>query len=132
MRIVKDYPPNYNEIQSALNPDNTMIFCFGDTVYNPTGKEIPEDILFHESIHVRQQSQFAYPELWWNKYLHSKSFRISQEVEAYYEQWQWVRKHYPLKASEECLTELASNLAKLYNVGISPSQAQTIIRKFRK
>ena len=56
MKIVKSNPPNIDLILvSDLKPPKDAFFCYGDTVYNPSGREILPDIEFHESIHTKQQ-----------------------------------------------------------------------------
>lgn len=50
------------------------------------------DLLEHEKTHVRQQLSFeGGPEAWWAKYLEDEKFRLSQEVEAYRVQYQYLR-----------------------------------------
>lgn len=130
MKQVVGYPPNYQEIRrNFIAPPNTY-YAFGDTIYNPDGNEIPEDVLFHEAIHSKQQKAFGVPELWWAKYIFDSSFRLSQEVEAYAGQLKFIRKHFSARATKEALEEMARNLSSpLYKLNISYPQAYTMIRK---
>ena len=133
MKIVQEYPPNFSEIKSVLNPDKSMIYCLGDTIYNPSGGEVFEDILVHEKYHEKQQKEWTSPEIWWTKYLLDKVFREEQEIEAFAAQYAYVRNHSP-KASVlyECLQELAGNLSTLYRVNLSFGEASSKIRNKAK
>ena len=131
MKQIKGYPPNIDQIrQSGLSTDQDTLWMYGDTLYNPSGKEIPADILYHESIHMQQQATYTNPEMWWIQYLGDKDFRQAQELEAYIFQYKFVRSLFPAKASAECLDELAENMSSsLYNLGLTVHQAATLIRK---
>jgi hypothetical protein len=92
MRIVIDWPPNFDLIASALpNAAKEFTYCYGDTIYNPSGKHIPIDQQFHEWVHMNQQEREGDPDLWWNKYLIDADFRLAQEMEAYCEQYQYAK-----------------------------------------
>jgi len=119
-------PPNYELIKLALPITPDTIFCHGDTIYNPSGKPIPEDILFHESVHKEQQGEQV--DLWWNRYLMDKDFRYQEELEAYAKQYNFIRQHFSAKASKEALYELAKNLSSLYNINITLQEAESAIR----
>jgi hypothetical protein len=92
LKIKKELPPNYLDIAKVftdLDLDNTL-FCYGDTIYNPGGKDITPDLEIHEDTHRVQQG--TAPDLWWDKYLTDPLFRLDQEVEAYSAQYQFARK----------------------------------------
>lgn len=86
MKIVEDYPPNFELIQAAL-PDagEEQTYCWGETIYAPDGHEVPPDIIFHESVHARQQG--SDPGAWWMRYLSDSQFRLEQELDAYSQQY---------------------------------------------
>ena len=132
MKILKTYPPNYQEIKRIINSPLNAIFSYGEIIYNPEGKEIPEDILYHEKVHLEQQKKFPGPDIWWTKWIWDKQFRQNQEVEAFALQVQWIKKHINDKAYKECLNECVENLSKNYKLDLSLSQAETMIRKFKK
>lgn len=70
------------------------------------------------------------PELWWTKYLHDGSFRISEELKAYAKQYAFVRKNTNARIAKECLDDLSYNLASpMYKLGITKPQAETMIRE---
>lgn len=126
MNIVKSYPPNYELVKLALPVTESNIYCYGDTIYNPSGGYIPDDILYHENVHKEQQGDEV--ELWWNRYLRDKDFRYEQELEAYAKQYNLIKQHFSAQISKEALYELAKNLSTLYNIDISLHQAETSIR----
>lgn len=134
MKILKQKPPNYNELQRFFPldlPDYVPLFPYGDIIYNPSGKEIPEDVIFHEEIHQKQQGDN--PEKWWQRYMIDKDFRLAQELEAYAGQYNFIKKCYNNKAVKEALDELADNLSSpLYQLDISFEKAKTLIRKYAK
>jgi hypothetical protein len=129
VKIVDKFPPNYSEIKAGGLSDENSIFCYGDIIYNPKGKEIPIDIHFHEEIHSGQQKLYASPQFWWFKYIHDKEFRKSQEEEAFSKQYNFVKKLYKNKEQKQALDEFATILSsKMYKLDITKSQAETIIR----
>lgn len=132
MRVIQQNPPNYQELKRSFPIDDTRfnpLFPFGEVLYNPRGVEIPEDVLFHEEIHSRQQKHFTSPEVWWSKYILDKTFRLNQEVEAYSAQLKFIKKHVSNKIAKEVLFELASNLSSdLYRLNLSYQQAESMIR----
>lgn len=90
MNIVKHNPPNILEIKAVFPIDEHTVFTYGDTLYNPGGWDISENLLVHEKVHQRQQGKD--PEGWWEKYMVDEHFRLSQEIEAYRKQYQAFRK----------------------------------------
>ena len=125
MEIKKEYPPNFNLIKTVFPYENGRIYCYGETIYNPSGKTIPEDIIFHESIHAKRQEN---PEEWWNRYLTDKQFREEEELIAYANQYLFIKSVYPAKLQKQALDELATNLSLLYNLSITRPQAESKIR----
>jgi hypothetical protein len=98
MKIIKGYPPNYSAIIDALHPAGNFIFTYGDTIYSPTTEILDEEIIEHERVHERQQTendkQFG-PRKWWERYLIDGSFRWRQELEAYRAQWEYLERYEP-------------------------------------
>lgn len=90
MNIIKDYPPNYEKVKAVLGEaQHGTFYCYGDTIYNPSGIDISEDLLFHESVHADQQKAIGV-EAWWEKYLQDPKFRLDQEIKAYAAQYRHV------------------------------------------
>ncbi len=127
MRIVKENSPNIEELKLFFPIDGNQYFPFGDKLYNPSGEEIPPDILHHEGIHSKQQGDNSM--WWWHEYIINRDFRLKQEVEAYAKQYLFVKKLYKNKGVKEALEEFAENLSSpLYRLGITRSHAETLIR----
>lgn len=77
---------------AGMRPDmDRVVFTYGDTVYVPSGRELPDYLLVHESAHSRQQG--ADPGAWWMRYTTDRYFRLSQEVEAYAAQYDFMCGH---------------------------------------
>lgn len=90
MKILNERPPVYDEICSVIGtPPETAIYAYGDTIYNPSGATIPEDVIAHEEIHELQQG--GDPVDWWKKYLADPEFRLDQELEAYRHQYKFIK-----------------------------------------
>ena len=129
MKIVKGSPPNIHAIRLAgMVVDDNSVFCYNDTIFVPSGKELSPDIEYHERIHSQQQDGNA--EQWWNRYLSDKEFRKSQELEAFIGQYLFIKKHVPTKIAEEWLEEMAHILSSpQYALTLTFYQAKTLIRK---
>lgn len=87
MNILYEYPPNFDKIKEVFPIKEDTVFTYGDTIYSPKRQKITPDLIIHEDVHVKQQVD---PELWWNKYLKDKEFRLSQELEAYRAQYKFL------------------------------------------
>ena len=129
MKILNDFPPNFAQIEKAFDLEGfSPIFAYGDTLYNPGGYDIPEDLMVHEQTHERQQLSLG-PELWWSKYIGDRMFRLSQEVEAYGVQYQFVKQKYSRPVRRALLQQMAKTLSsKLYGSLISKQEAETLIQ----
>lgn len=87
MIIVKDKPPNYEAIAAVFPLDKYpgAIFCFGDKVYNPSGRELTRALIAHEDVHRLQQGTNI--NMWWHAYLVDPAFRLAQEIPAHQEEY---------------------------------------------
>ena len=136
MKILNQKPQNYSQIVEALGDVSKYnpVFCYGDTIYNPFGREITPDVEHHESIHSRQQAQFTSPDDWYSRYLTDKKFRYEMELEAYSEQYSFgkeiVKKN---KLTDAFLDSLASELCgEAYGLGLTFGEARSKIRNFAR
>lgn len=94
MKIVHDWPPHIAEIEKQV-PDfrknKNILTSYGDTIYNPSGKPIPEDVMKHEEVHGRQHA--AYPggaAAFSARCLLDKDFYLKSELEAYQAQYLYL------------------------------------------
>lgn len=93
MQIVHDYPPNIDAIVKVFPAARTpgVIFTYGQTIHNPSGRPLSNALLRHEEVHARQQLLIpGGAEEWWESYLSNTMFRYSQEREAHIAEWQAV------------------------------------------
>lgn len=83
------HPPMFRQINAAFRVrGKPVLFCWGDTIYNPAGITIHPSIRAHEAVHVQQQAGID-PELWWKRYIDDKGFRLDQEIPAHRAEYQW-------------------------------------------
>lgn len=131
MKVIKDFPPNYNAIIGVFPVADRkgVVFTYGDVIYAPYLKrKLPKHLLVHEGTHKRQQN--GNPEAWWDKYLSDVDFRLSQEIEAYRNQWTYVVKNsHNLKEKLELLDKLSTDLSDaMYGNIINKQQAKELIQ----
>lgn len=134
MDIKIEFPPNWNQILMTF-PDVAQykpVFAYGDTIYNPFDKKIPSDIIFHESIHSKQQGE--YPDIWWQQYLENVEFRLNAELEAYGKQYVFVKEHiHSNKLNKMALASMAQALSSdAYGSMLSFSEAEAAIKRYNK
>lgn len=132
MKVSKELPPNYADIVKAIPEiaEHKPIFCFGDTVYNVEG-ELRKDLEVHEEVHSKQQGKN--PAAWWEKYLESVEFRLSQEIEAYSAQYIFISKFLKGKLLRNALGSMGRDLSSaLYGNILTHGEAVSKIRNYAK
>lgn len=127
-KIVLKFPPNYTEIKDYLNPPVESIYAYDNVIYNPSERQIFEDEEIHEQVHFKQQGK--QPKIWWNKYIRDKDFRLSQELEAYATQYQFLKNITLAKDLKEALREMAHALSNDYGLYITYQEAESRIKKY--
>lgn len=134
MKILDQFPPNIREIRKKFPvvDVNKPIFAWGDSIFNPYGREITPDLEHHESIHMRQQGNM--PEIWWYDYLRDEAFRFSQELEAYGEQYAYVKRAgIKGKLLEWGLEKMAEALSSdMYGTMCTSNEAKCKIKNFAR
>ena len=104
-RILKVFFPEYD-------PDGTIAVAFGRRIY--TNNVIDQSFTVHEETHlIQQRYSYIVAVIWWIRYIASKEFRFSQELEAFRRQYKFIKtsKHYNHKLALENLGQaLASPL----------------------
>lgn len=128
MKVARGYPPNYEQIRRKFKlRGRNVVFTYGDTVYNPNGDSIPDHLEAHEATHVEQQA-ISGPESWWKLYLNSPRFRLEQELEAYINQYRYIKEHYGRQDRIGLLKKIAGDLAsELYVVRLKRRDAERLI-----
>ncbi len=132
--IKKEYPPNYREIVFSLGDVSKFrpVFVYGRCIYNPFERDLTPDVIFHESIHAKQQEVFPTVDMWYLKYLNEPAFRLECEKEAYGEQYAFARRH---GVKGKLLTWIREQLAielssAAYGRLMTISQADTFLRRY--
>lgn len=111
MQIKNEFPPNYERIKEAFDVEGKgVLFAYGDVIYDPDNIGVVDHLEVHEGVHQRQQKAIGGPEIWWDKYIQDKAFRLSQEIEAYGEQYKFIKQHITDRNS---LTKYLFNLASV-------------------
>ena len=133
MKIINSNPPNIDLIlASDLKPNEDTVFCYGKTIYNPSGNKILPDIEHHEEVHSKQQKGNI--DGWYYKYITDKEFRLKQELEAYGSQYKFLKGLVPdkklLKWRLEKMAEALSS--ESYGNLLSYGEAESKIRNYAK
>lgn len=85
--IVQDWPPNIDQIRKVLPVTKRNIFAFGNRIYSPSSKTLPEWLIEHEKVHFAQQEDYGVRK-WWTRFLKDPEFRLSQELPAHRREYQ--------------------------------------------
>jgi hypothetical protein len=129
--IVIDRPPIYDKI-AALFPieGKSVLFAWGEQIYNPEGIVIPKELIAHELIHgERQGSDEANIMAWWEKYLVDPQFRFNEELPAHRAEYLALVKRHSNKR-HMYLQYVAEKLAApLYGNLVSIVQAKEAIER---
>jgi len=127
MKIVTDYPPNVDEIRLVFPISDSVIFAWGDTIFNPGGGEIPPELIEHEEVHGTRQGND--PKGWWDRYLIDPAFRLAEEVPAHKEEFRWIVQNANRAERRRALLLISERLASpLYGKMIRPQEAKKIIK----
>lgn len=134
MKVSNQKPPIWAEANELFKLDELKlgtIFAFGDILYNPFNVILTQDLIIHESRHMDQHRHDEnVANLWWKRYLAEPEFRISQEVEAYGDQYAYLcktTKDRNVKA--RYLYKFGDMLAgPMYGSIITPAEAREKIR----
>lgn len=129
LRISTKYPPNYMDIVKVLGHDESAVYCYGDTIYNPHQREITADIEIHEQVHSKQQGDA--PDFWCMRYLEDPRYRLEAELEAYAAQYNFINQFDSMTRAikEWKLDKMAEELSsEAYGNIVSFQEARSQIR----
>lgn len=92
LKISDEKPLNYDRIAEAFGDrwDSGLIVTYGDTAHVKGGVGLTKDLIVHEKVHVKQQTEYGV-DAWWERYFTDKEFRLQQEKEAYGAQIRCIR-----------------------------------------
>lgn len=128
-RIVKDFPPNYDELRTRFNPPPGTVYAYGDTIYAPhlSASGLPGHLIVHETVHFGQQRAAGGPDAWWRRYIDDPAFRLEQELEAYRAQYRSVAQ-LPRPERREILAHICKSLAsRMYGGIVTKDQARQLV-----
>ena len=130
MKIIRDFPPNYDQIAAVfdIRGRRGIVFTYGDTIYAPhSSRALPEHLKIHERTHIRQQGND--PAGWWKEYINNASFRLGQEVAAYRRQYKFFINHnHNIKEQKQFLESITKDLSsEMYGNVISQEGARALI-----
>lgn len=127
MKVVTDYPPNYELLKATFKLQPNVVFTYGDTLYNPGGGVLEEHLMVHEETHAKQQSN---ADSWWKRYIEDKEFRLSQELEAYRAQYQYLLEHNDRAYRRRVLRQISKDLSGgIYGNLLSQAEAKALIKE---
>jgi len=133
MRIVRERPPNFDAIAKVFPGayGSGVIFCYGDTLCNPSGVALTKALVAHEEVHSEQQN--GNPQAWWDRYLLDVEFRLSQELPAHAAEYQIASLGLARPGRRLHLRDISEKLAApLYGRMISPEEAKKQILKLSR
>lgn len=115
MKIVNEFPPNYEAICKAfpaVKNNINIVFTWGSILYMPNGNTtIPKHLEVHENYHCQRQSEVGGPEKWWEQYLIDPEFRASEELGAYQRQYKRFKRTASKAVCSEFLAYIAGDLS---------------------
>lgn len=128
MTISTEIPPVYKRCRELFKVDwnKGIVMTYGDTIHYKWGDLLPEDFLVHEQVHVTQQMKMG-KEVWWENYFVNKDFRLSQEIEAYRAQWQWILLYGSRKLRRERERSILKDMSTLYGDMCTEEEARNLI-----
>lgn len=136
MKIEIANPPNFERIVAAFPKatDKGVIFAYGDTIYNPSGVNVPPALLAHEEVHGQRQQSVGYApnrlnaDVWWEKYITDPEFRYYEELPAHAAEYKAQLRHVKDRndRAKLALSTAQRLLAPLYNYGVPKSLNQAI------
>lgn len=135
IKIELAMPPNIDAIDKVFHVKEQaahrgIFFCYGNTIYNPSGHALPIELIAHECTHAVQQ-EIVGVEKWWEQYLEDHDFRLAMELDAHRVEYQQYVKDNPGRPfRRQYLAFEAERLSgPLYNRMLNKRVAQELIKQ---
>lgn len=127
-KISTEPPPVYEEAvkRFGVNFNKGVVFTYGNTIHT-SDSNLPEHLIEHECVHVRQQSELG-AGAWWKLYFENPEFRLKQEIEAYRRQYEYIKKTEPVRKHFRFLKFYAEALCNIYGLSIDVFTAMKMIK----
>lgn len=106
--------------------NNGTIFAYAPHIHDRSGI-VPTDIVVHELVHFRQQAAVGGPKKWWEIYFTNPKQRFDWEIEAYREQFVWIKQNMSRKDYFLKLKVSSSQLVRMYSFDLTIEQARELI-----
>ena len=90
IKYSKEIPEIYWKCKEVFGVewDKGIIITYGNIIYCKWDLDFFKTV--HEATHVKQQTEMD-KDLWWDRYFADKEFRLSQEVEAYQNEINFIK-----------------------------------------
>lgn len=114
MKIVEDFPPQWEEIAKAFPgavASKSVLITIGDTCYNPYKTVMRDDLIVHEEVHSKQQLSSGNVDQWLQQYMHDSTFRFTAELEAYKVQLEFLKAKFGKLKYKQALKFYARSLS---------------------
>lgn len=124
LKIKKPFLAKILKLKFKEITKSTTIMVWGNTSYG--ANKLSADLIKHELTHIKQQrGSKLYGLWWWFKYVVSVKFRLSQEIEAYRNQYQCFCRNVRNESQRREFLELkARDLSgEMYNNSITFEEA---------
>ena len=132
MKVVVGPCPWHSEITDffKIPPGHSVIFSWGDIIYNPGNGKITRELHQHEEAHgARQGSTDADIMMWWRRYMDDALFRIEEETIAHVAEYRAYCKRHG-SGRPEFLNMVATRLSSsMYGNMLGFMQARDLIIK---
>jgi len=129
MKISHRKPEIYESCHKVfgVNWDQGIIITYGDTIYFSEKFSLSPDLEVHESTHIRQQTEIG-KEKWWEKYFEDPKFRLSQELEAYKNQVNYLRENCSRQYRRSTERKIYKDMATIYGDMCSEEEARKLLQ----
>lgn len=130
MKIINGQrPPNFDKIHAVfpLASKPGVIFAYDGAIYNPSGGDLPEQLLVHESVHLKRQVDHeGGADGWWDDYLNNVNFRYFEELLAHRAEYDEAIKNATNRQQRRsALKPIAKRLSSaLYGRAVTTEQAK--------
>ena len=129
MKLSKEKPPIYQKCVDKFGIDweKGIIFTYGDTIH--CKYDLTPDKIVHEKTHIKQQEEYG-RDKWWDRYFEDVEFRLSQEIEAYKNEANFIKKNIKDRNSQfKLIHGIAKDLSSsIYGNIITYSEALKLVR----
>jgi hypothetical protein len=130
--IVIDVPPLWDEIDAAFKvAGKSVVFSWGDKIFNPQDVDIPPEIIVHEAVHGERQLSDIVG--WWHRYIDEQQFRFDEELLAHQAEYNFLAEQsYNRHMRRTALKHVAQKLASpLYGKMVNKERARAMLRRGR-